>query len=81
MTVLSCNAANVRNKLFSLGKIVNSLDLSLFCLQETFMTKEGNMKFENSQNYHIFEQVRKDKWSPKTLRSKWVNEANEPAEA
>ena len=61
MTVLSCNAANVRNKLFSLGKIVNSLNLSLFCLQETFMTKEGNMKFENSQNYHIFEQVRKDK--------------------
>ena len=34
-----------------------NLRSSILCLQETFMTKEGNIKFENSFNYQIFESV------------------------
>ena len=88
MKILSCNASNLNSKLYSLENVVNSLNLSLFCLQETFMAKEGNIRFKNSDYYHIFEQVRVNKkggglaiGALKTLQPKWIKQGNEPIEA
>ena len=59
LSVFSCNAANVKNKLFSLGKNVNDLNLSIVCLQETHMNKIGLIKFQNSSNFQIYEKKQK----------------------
>ena len=61
MIFMSCNASSIKSKLFSLEKIVNDLKISFFCLQETHLKKEGSIKFRNSNNYQIYELVRKNK--------------------
>ena len=61
LKVFSCNSAGLKNKLFSLSKIINDLSLSVFCLQETDLLKEGLIKFQNDQNYQIFEKLRETK--------------------
>ena len=59
LSIFSCNAANVKNKLLSLEKNVNELNLSLFCLQETHMYRDGLIKFKNSSNFQIYEKKQK----------------------
>ena len=87
-SILSCNASNIKSKLYSLGKVVNDLNVSIFCIQETFMSKEGNIKFENSTEYQIFECIRNFKQGGglaigalKTLNPIWIKEGNNLVEA
>ena len=76
------------NKLFSLGKVINDLNASAFCLQETFFNKSGNIKFPNSDKYQIFELNRNEKGggglvigAHKALQPVWVNDGNQNVEA
>ena len=61
LSFLSCNAASVQNKLLSLEKIVNELNISFFSIQETHAKKEGLIKFKNSNLFQIYEYIRTDK--------------------
>ena len=88
LSVFSCNAANVKNKLFSLEKNVNDLNLSLFCLQETHMNREGLIKFKNSSNFQIYEKNRNDKSGGglaigvlKELNPAWIRDGEDKVEA
>ena len=47
--------------MLSLSKVISDLNVSVFCLQETHVSKEGQLKFQNSQNYQIYEKVRSTK--------------------
>ena len=88
LNFFSCNSSGVKNKLLSLGKIVNELEVGVFCLQETHSMKEGLIKFDNSAMYQIFEQVRENKsggglsiGALKTLNPVWVGDGGVDAEA
>ena len=48
LNIVSCNAAGIKNKIFSLQKVLNELQIPVLCLQETHLSKEGSIKFENS---------------------------------
>ena len=61
LTMLSANSASLKNKLFSLSKIINDINLSLICLQETHYEKEGSIKFKGDDKYQIFEKLRVNK--------------------
>ena len=61
LTFFSCNSAGIKNKMLSFSKVLNDLQISVFCLQETHLTKEGQIKFENSGNYQIYEKLRSTK--------------------
>ena len=58
---LSCNAAGLKNKIFSLSKVINDLEVSLFCIQETHYLQESQVKFENDSKYQLFEKLRESK--------------------
>ena len=61
LSFLSCNASSIKNKLFSLEKIINDQTISFFALQETHAKRNGSIRFKNSQNYHIYEHIRSNK--------------------
>ena len=61
LKIFSCNSSGLKNKLFSLSKVINDLNLSVFCLQETHLSKEGNIKFQNDKSFQIFEKLRETK--------------------
>ena len=88
LSFLSCNASSIKNKLLSLEKIVNDLNLSFFALQETHAKKEGSIKFMNSQNYQIYEQIRTGKSGGglalgicKSLDPFWIRDGGNEVEA
>ena len=60
-SMLSCNSASLKNKLFSLSKTIEDLNLSLFCVQETHFVKEGSVKFKGVDRFQIFEKLRDTK--------------------
>ena len=85
---MSCNAAAVKNRLPSLVKIINELDLKFFCLQETHVKREGTIKFEKNETFQIYEQVRKSKSGGglvtgvlKSLNPFWIRDAGDQVEA
>ena len=55
--MLSCNSASLKNKLFSLSKTIEDLNLSLFCVQETHFVKEGSVKFKGVDRFQIFQKL------------------------
>ena len=84
----SCNSAGIKNKLLSLQKVINDLETGVFCLQETHASKEGTIKFKNSQMYQIFEKVRESKAGGglcigvlKSLNPVWIQDGGVNAEA
>ena len=88
LSFLSCNVASVQNKLLSLEKVVNDLNLSFFALQETHAKKEGSIKFKNSQNFQIYEHIRLQKSGGglalgilKTLNPFWIRDGGIEVEA
>ena len=88
LTFFSCNAANIKNKLLSLEKVVNDLKLSLFCLQESHVKKVGSIKFKNSNNFQIYEKVRDKKGGgglaigiEKSLNPAWIRDGGDEVEA
>ena len=69
-------------------KIFNEINPSIFCLQETHFTKEGNIKFKDASNFVIFEKIRNVKKGGglatgviKDLNPVWINDGGENAEA
>ena len=48
LNIYSCNAAGIKNKLFSLNKVLNELQVSIFCIQETHLAEEGKIKFDEA---------------------------------
>ena len=88
LVFMSCNAASINNKLLSLEKIVNDLNVSFFCLQETHVKKKGTINFHNSQNYQIYELNRESKNGGglalgvlKELNPFWIKDGGNKAEA
>ena len=88
LTFFSCNSAGIKNKLFSLSKAINELQVSVFCLQENHLSREGKLKFENSDNYQIYEKVRQTKSGGglaigvlNDLNPVWVGEGENKVEA
>ena len=53
LKMFSCNSSGVKNKLLSLGKVINDLEVGVFCIQETHASKKGSIKFKNSTMYQI----------------------------
>lgn len=60
--MFSCNAAGLKNKLLSLSKVINDLNLSVFCIQETHLVKEGCIEFQNGTSFQIFEKLRETRF-------------------
>ena len=88
ITFFSCNSAGIKNKLFSLSKVINDLSVSVFCLQETHLSREGKIKFENSKKYQIYEKLRTTKAGGglaigvlNDLKPVWIGEGEENIEA
>ena len=88
LSIFSCNAANIKNKLLSLEKIVNDLNISIFCLQETHEAKIGAIKFQTSENYQIYEKIRTNKGGGglavgilKDLNPSWIRDGGGEVEA
>ena len=88
VSILSCNAANIRNKLLSLEKVVNDLHLSIFCIQETHQVKIGSIKFRGSENFQIYEKIRMNKGGGglaigvlKEFSPTWMRDGGNEAEA
>ena len=88
VSILSCNAASIRNKLLSLEKIVNDLHLSMFCLQETHEVKMGSIKFVGSENFQIYEKIRINKGGGglavgilKEFNPTWMRDGGDEVEA
>ena len=88
LTFFSCNAANIKNKLLSLEKVVNYLKLSLFCLQESHVKKVGSIKLKSSNNFQIYEKVRDKKGGgglaigiEKSLNPAWIRDGGDEVEA
>ena len=55
------NAAGLSSKLASFDYLLSSLQPSLFFIQESKLKTQGKIKTKNSQNYQIFELIRKNK--------------------
>jgi len=88
LKLFSCNSSGLKNKLLSLEKVINELEVGVFCLQETHSIKEGSIKFENSLNYQIYEQVRDNKSGGglsvgvlKSLNPVWLRDGGGEVEA
>ena len=88
LSIFSCNAANIKNKILSFEKVTNDLDLGLFCLQETHLSKAGCLKFSGSQNFQIYEKVRTKQGGGglaigilKNLNPTWIRDGGETVEA
>ena len=84
----SCNSSGIKNKLLSFGKVINELEVGVFCLQETHAIKEGTIKFDNSSMYQIYEQVRQNKSGGglsigvlKSLNPVWLHDGGVEVEA
>ena len=55
------NAAGLSSKLDSFDHLLSTLEPSIFFIEESKMKTQGKIKTKNSQNYQIFELVRKFK--------------------
>ena len=87
LKVINCNAANVKNKITSLEKVINDLDPGIFSLQETFMKTPGQIKTISMKSYDIFEKVREKKTGgglaigiKSVLNPVWVREGENEVE-
>ena len=61
LVLVGVNSAGLTSKLSSFEHLLNSLEPSIFFIEETKMKTQGKIKTKNSQRYQIFELVRKDK--------------------
>ena len=55
LKIISCNAANLKNKMSSLDNVINSFGVSLFCIQESHLRKKGQIKFSTLNEFQIYE--------------------------
>ena len=79
--------AGLRSKLESFDKILAETNCSIFFLQETKLRRQGAIKTPNSQNFAIFELIRKQKTGGglaigvvKELKPTWISEGNDEVE-
>ena len=56
--VVSVNAASLKAKLFSFENLILDYEPSVFGIQETHFQKKGQMKFQSSEKYQIYELTR-----------------------
>ena len=88
VNMFNCNAAGIQNKLFSLSKIIKDQDIKIWCLQETHSIKNGQIKFDGSDTYQIYEVIREGKLGgglaigvDKSLSPVWVGQGEGGVEA
>ena len=81
------NSAGLYSKLDSFDALLSNLRPSVFFIQETKFRTNGNLKTENSSNYHIYELNRSDKAGggiaigvEKELDPVWINEGKDGIE-
>ena len=88
LNIFSCNSNGLKSKLQSLENLVNNIRPSVFAIQESHMSKIGQIKFESSKNYQIYEHVRFSKNGGglalgiiKELEPVWIKDGDENVEA
>ena len=58
-TVISINAASLKSKLLSFENLILKYKPAIFGIKESQMSKLGQIKFQNSDEYQIYELFRK----------------------
>ena len=88
LKILSCNSFGLRSKLFSFSQVLNNIDLSMFCLQETHLLKEGSVKFKREKDFQMFEKLCETKsggglviGALKELNPIWIGDVEKEVEA
>ena len=79
--ILSYNVNSLQSRLLSLSNVLSDLKPKLWSLQETHFRKPGQIKFEGSESYQIYELTRNDRGGgglaigvDKGVQSVWVRQ-------
>ena len=88
LRIFNCNSAGLKNKLLSLEQIIVSNGFPLiWTIQETQLARKGQIKFEGSDRYQVYEVIRTEKSGgglaigvSKSLNPVWVRQGEEDIE-
>ena len=87
LKLIGFNSAGLASKLYSFENILSSVKPSIFFIQETKMRKQGKIRTVLSENYHIFELIRKEKHGGglaigvvKDFEPVWIGEGDDEVE-
>ena len=87
LKLIGFNCAGLASKLFSFDHILSTVQPSIFFIQETKMRKQGRIKTSLTENYQIFELIRKERHGGglaigviNDLEPVWIGEGDDEVE-
>ena len=87
LKLIGFNSAGLASKLFSFDHILSTVQPAIFFIQETKMRKQGKIKTTLTENYQIFELVRKERHGGglaigviNDLEPVWIGEGDDEVE-